>query len=190
MSDPNDLTLRENMLALILTLGANAEIGEFMTGNEPWQLGIDNIDCMILADSENIKDTIDSIKNPPQKKNTDSQGAVTYTDQKIGTPTPQFRQLLRGFYALSAYYKTIGFSAADMTRSMFAVGIISLFITDRDALKKLLEKEVKDIPQCPANAHANRGLLIAWLRLVETWAMCNFTTMPNMAPFSIYSRDD
>ena len=146
MSNPNNLTVQENMLALILTLGTSAEIGKFMTGNEPWQLGINNIDCMILADSENIKDTIDSIKKPPQKKNTDSAGAVTYSDQKIGSPTPQSLQFLRGMYTLTTYYQTIGFSAADMTIPMFAVGIISLFITDRDVLTRLLEKEVKDIP--------------------------------------------
>ena len=51
-----------------------------------------------------------------------------------------------------------------MTKPMFGIGILTLFLKERKVLKKLIKKEIDATPKCQAGAHNNRGYLIAWLR--------------------------
>ena len=79
--------------------------------------------------------------------------------------------------------------ATTMTKPMFGIGIVTLFIKDREVLKNLVERELDKIPKCQAGAHNNRQYLIIFLQKLEVWAMCNFTKLANMDPYSIYMRE-
>ena len=104
MADPNDLTVQANMKSLFLTFGSSDRLGSFLTGNEPWQLGLDSIEKLAVANNDNIKDTIRRMEKPPPIEVTAQDNTVTYKEQNLGQPTPYFLQYLRGLFDLSRYY--------------------------------------------------------------------------------------
>ena len=115
MADPNDLTQRANMKSLFLSFGASDVFGTFLTGNEPHQLNLDNIEQLAVANEANMKDTIRRMEKPPPIRNVAQDGTVTTTEQNLGQPTPYFMQYLRGLFELARYYREIRFTASTMT---------------------------------------------------------------------------
>ena len=190
MADPNDLTQRDNMKSLMVTFGADEQFATFLTGNRGHQLNLDTIEKLSIANDSNMKNTMRRMEKPPPIRTVAQDGTVTTTEQNLGQPTPYFMQYLEGLFYLARYYREIGFSAAEMTKPMFGLVIVTLFLEDREMLKSLVERELDKMPKCQAGAHNNRQYLIVFLQKVDVWAMCNFTKLTNMAPFSIYCRDN
>ena len=139
MTDPTDLTVRDNMKALFLSFGADDVFGTFLTGNASHQLNLDTIEKLSIANDSNMKNTMRRMEKPPPIRNVDSNGTVTTTEQNLGQPTPYFMQYLEGLFYLSRYYREIGFKAATMTKPMFGLLIVTLFLEDREMLKSLVK---------------------------------------------------
>ena len=147
-NNPNDLTQQENMKALFLSFGASNVFDTFLTGNESHQLNLDNINQLAVANETNMKNTIRRMEKPPPIRNVAQDGTVTTTEQNLGQPTPYFLQYLTGLFELARYYREIGFLATTMTKPMFGMAIVTLFIEDREVLKNLVERELDVIPKC------------------------------------------